>query len=69
MIQSVRHEENDRYSFARLCEMARENSAFPSRIDVNKARFLSPENMIREIREECLKAGSQFRKVLGRLRR
>ncbi len=65
MIQSVRHEENDRYSFARLCEMARENSAFPSRIDVNKARFLSPENMIREIREECLKSGQPVPKSIG----
>ena len=45
--------------------MARENSAFPSRIDVNKARFLSPENMIREIREECLKSGQPVPKSIG----
>ena len=34
MIQSVRHELNDGYSFAELCQMAAENSQFSSRVDV-----------------------------------
>lgn len=51
MIQQVRHELNDKYSFAELADMARANPV-PDEIDVNKSRFLSPENMTREIEDE-----------------
>ena len=51
MIQQVRHELNDKYSFAELADMARANPV-PDEIDVNKPRFLSPENMTREIEDE-----------------
>ena len=53
MIQSVRHEMDDRYSFAELCEMAEENKDFPSRVDVNDNCFLAPENMTEAIRAYC----------------
>jgi rhamnulokinase len=33
MIQSVRHEVNDKYSFAEICAMAEEAKDFPSRVD------------------------------------
>ena len=39
MIQSVRHEYNDAYSFAQLCDMAEESKEFPSRVDVNDPEF------------------------------
>lgn len=65
MIQSVRHEENDLYSFSKLCEMARENSDFPSRVDVNKACFLAPENMTRAVLEECKESGQPVPKNIG----
>ena len=55
MIQSVRHELNDRYSFAELCEMAEQNKDFPSRVDVNDNCFLAPENMTAAIQEYCEK--------------
>lgn len=57
MIQSVRHEMGDRYSFAELCEMAEENKDFPSRVDVNDNCFLAPENMTAAIQEYCEKKG------------
>lgn len=51
MIQQVRHELGDKYSFAELAEMARAN---PVRyeFDVNNARFMAPENMTAEIEDE-----------------
>ena len=49
MIQQVRHELNDGYSFAELCDMAEQEKAFPSRVEANDPRFLSPENMQEEI--------------------
>jgi len=51
MIQQVRHELNDAYSFAQLCDMAEVEKDFPSRVDVNDACFLSPANMQEAIRE------------------
>ena len=51
MIQQVKHELNDKSSFAELADMARANPV-PDEIDVNKPRFLSPENMTREIEDE-----------------
>ena len=57
MIQSVRHEMGDKYSFAELCEMAEENKDFPSRVDVNDNCFLAPDNMTDAIQEYCEKEG------------
>ena len=55
MIQSVRHEWKDAYSFAELCDMAEEENDFPSRVDVNDASFLAPESMIRAVQDFCEK--------------
>ncbi len=56
MIQSVRHEYNDAYSFAQLCDMAEESKEFPSRVDVNDQSFLS-DSMVEAIRQYCHKTG------------
>lgn len=48
MIQEVRHEANDKYSFAELAEMASASSKKYS-IDVNDTRFLAPKSMTDEI--------------------
>ncbi len=48
MIQQIRHEENDAYSFARLADMAR-NSVNDCVVDVNDSRFLSPVSMRKEV--------------------
>ena len=49
MIQSVRHEFDDAYSFAEICRQAEEEKEFPSRVDVNDDCFLAPDNMTKEI--------------------
>lgn len=67
MIQSVRHELNDRYSFAELCEMAEQNKDFPSRVDVNDNCFLAPENMTAAIREYCERKGQPQPETSGEI--
>ncbi len=67
MIQSVRHELNDAYSFAQLCEMAEEEVSFASRVDVNDDVFLAPENMTEAIREYCRKAGCDVPETIGQI--
>ena len=67
MIQSVRHEVNDRYSFAEICAMAEEAKDFPSRVDANADCFLSPENMTEEVKDYCRKTGQQVPETMGEL--
>lgn len=67
MIQSVRHELDDRYSFAELCELAEKSRAFPSRVDVNAACFLAPESMTEAIQNECIRTGQQVPETPGEL--
>ncbi len=45
MIQQVRHELGDKYSFAELADMARANPV-GDEINVNEQKFLAPESMI-----------------------
>lgn len=67
MIQSVRHELDDKYSFAELCEMAEECKIFPSRVDVNSDEFLAPESMIDAIKEYCKKTNQQIPEQIGEI--
>ncbi len=67
MIQSVRHELNDAYSFAEICAMAEECKDFPSRVDVNNDCFLSPDNMTEEIKNYCRRTGQQVPESVGEL--
>ena len=67
MIQSVRHETKDAYSFAQLCEMAEEERDFPSRVDVNDQSFFAPLNMGEAIREYCRKTDQQVPETIGQL--
>ena len=50
MIQQVRHELGDKYSFAELADMARANPV-PYELNVNEQKFLAPESMIDAINE------------------
>ncbi len=67
MIQSVRHEYGDAYSFAQLCEMAAECGSFPSRVDVNDSRFLAPESMREAVCAVCRESGQQEPKTPGEM--
>lgn len=67
MIQSVRHELCDAYSFAELCEMAAENKEFSSRVDVNNAEFMAPENMTAAIQNYCQKTNQPVPETVGEI--
>lgn len=67
MIQSVRHELGDGYSFGQLCDMAREAEDFPSRVDVNDACFLAPKSMTEEIKEYCRRTRQEIPGTTGEL--
>lgn len=67
MIQQVRHETGDAYSFAVICEEAEKEKDFPSRVDVNDDRFLAPENMTEEIKKACEESGQKVPETLGQI--
>jgi rhamnulokinase len=67
MIQCIRHDFQDRYSFAEISKNASENRNFLSRVDVNDARFMAPESMTDEIRDYCRRTGQNVPVTLGEL--
>ena len=53
MIQSLKKEINDAYSFAQLCEMASKEE-IASIVDCNDDVFLAPESMTEAVKEFCI---------------
>ena len=53
MIQCVRYELGNAYSYEELCELAALAEDFPSRVDVNDACFLAPLKMTEAIKLYC----------------
>ena len=67
MIQSVRHEWGNRYSFAEICAMAEKENAFPSLVDANDDTFLAPESMIRAVQDFCARTGQRVPEMPGQI--
>ena len=67
MIQSVRKETGNAYTFAQLCEMAVDNRDFPSRVDVNNECFLAPSNMVEAIKQYCHETRQQVPETIGEI--
>ncbi len=67
MMQNVRREFNNKYSFAEQYEQARSAIAFPSRVDVNDEMFLAPPSMVEAVREYCRRSGQQVPQTDGEL--
>lgn len=66
IIQRVR-EELGGYSFDDLCDAAKREAGFPSRIDVNASRFLAPDNMMEEVKRTLAESGWQVPETTGQL--
>lgn len=66
MIQSVKKELPEEYSFAQLCEMA-SREQISSVVDCNDPSFLAPESMIAAVREYCQKSSQQVPESAGEL--
>ncbi|MFC7062204.1 rhamnulokinase [Halobacillus seohaensis] len=54
MIQEVKRNYNDQYSFEELMKLAKTTEEFSSQVNVNDDRFLKPESMIEEVQNYCL---------------
>lgn len=67
IIQSVRHNLDDKYGFAKICAEAEKNKDFPSRIDVNDDCFMAPDNMIEAIKDYCRCTNQQVPETLGEI--
>ena len=67
MIQSVRQNLDKKYSFAELEQMAKQESDFPSRVDVNDLSFFAPESMIDAVKDYCRKTDQKIPDTIGQV--
>lgn len=67
MLQSVRRELENQFSFPQLGQMAREHASFPSRVDVNDDCFLAPDSMVEQVRSYCDKTKQQVPHEIGQV--
>ena len=68
MIQNVRKELKDAYSFAELCEQAKD-AKIDSLVDCDDSCFLAPESMVAEVQDFCVRTGQQEPKTPGEIAR
>lgn len=66
MIQSLKKEIHDQYSFAELCEMA-SRETISSIVDCNDDTFLAPESMQEAVKAFCKKTNQQIPQTTGEM--
>lgn len=66
MIQSVRNEIGKEYSFAEICQMAKEET-IDSIVDCNDNRFMAPDSMVEAVRDYCRETKQEVPASLGAL--
>ncbi len=64
MIQSVKKEIGGGLGFAEICALA-ERERITSLVDCNAERFLSPENMTKQVQAACLESGQAVPEGIG----
>ncbi len=57
LVQCLRRELNDEYTFAQLAELARAEANFDYYLDINAQRYLAPKSVMAEINAECAQNG------------
>ena len=67
MIQSVKKEYDNKYSFEDFCRLAKENDDYPSRVDVQDKIFLAPPNMTEAIRDYCRNTNQPIPRTPGEI--
>jgi len=65
ILQSIRRNLGDRHTFPELATLAREAKEFSSVIDVNDRRFLTPDNMLEEVKQACADTGQPVPGTVG----
>lgn len=68
MIQNLKKEWPQEYSFQELCEMAEKEST-DALVDCNDAAFLAPDSMIRAVKKACEKSSQEIPQTAGQLAR
>ena len=69
LIQEVARIQEYQYSYPELAELASQEEAFVSLIDVNDQRFMNPKNMITEIQDYCREMNQKVPETAGQLAR
>ncbi len=65
LVQNLRHELDDKYSFAELADMAEREANFDYTLNVNDERYLAPKSVCAEIDAECRERGFPVPKTPG----
>lgn len=66
IIQSIKRELNNEYSFGVLCDLARA-ADIDTVVDVDDSRFLAPESMIATVKEVCAETGDKVPETVGEI--
>ncbi len=66
IIQSIKRELNNQYSFGALCDMAQE-ADIHTVVDVDDSRFLAPKSMIATVKEVCAETGGKAPETVGEI--
>jgi rhamnulokinase len=66
MIQSVKKEMGEEYSYAEICKMAAEEE-ISTLVDCNDNCFLSPDSMVEAIKTYCMRSNQQIPQTLGEI--
>ncbi|MBO5067977.1 MAG: rhamnulokinase [Clostridia bacterium] len=67
MIQCVKKEFNDKYSFVDFASLAKEAIGFNSTVDVNDLSFFAPDSMIDAIKNYCKNTNQQVPETVGEI--
>ena len=67
MIQCVKKEFDDKYSFTEFAELAEKSEGFESIVDVNDLRFFAPKSMIGAIKDYCLETNQKVPETVGEI--
>lgn len=66
MINSMRKEIANEYSFDDICEMAKKET-ITSIVDAQDHRFLAPVSMVEEVKNACLETGQEVPETIGQI--
>ena len=69
MIQCIKKELDDKYSFTDFVALSRAAEDFNSTVDVNDLSFFSPKSMINAVKDCCEKSGEKVPETVGEIAR
>ena len=69
MIQCIKKELNDEYSFTQFADLASKETEFKSVVEVNDFSFFAPDSMITAVKDYCKKTGQKVPETVGEIAR